>query len=122
MPPNANWGSKTPHITAPSAQPMHKIKAISAWGGKGKWNDLVFKNFVNKPDMNKGVKHTILGSNKYDADFTPPTFIYNSKFINVEAGSEALLMEPKPAWANVKDCGSFPCTAPLNVLYQFFDT
>ena len=24
-------------------------------------------------------------------------------------------MEPPLAWANLDDCGNFPCTAPLNV-------
>lgn len=28
-------------------------------------------------------------------------------------------MSPPKGWANVKDCGNFPCTAPLNTLFSF---
>jgi hypothetical protein len=31
-------------------------------------------------------------------------------------------MSPPPAWANIDDCGQFPCTAPNNVLIQFQKT
>ena len=36
-------------------------------------------------------------------------------------GAFAALVGPDPGWANLKDCGDFPCTAPLNVLIQFKD-
>lgn len=29
---------------------------------------------------------------------------------------------PDPGWANLDDCGDFPCTAPLNVLFNFRNT
>lgn len=28
-------------------------------------------------------------------------------------------MDPPLAWANLDDCGTFPCTAPLNALLNF---
>jgi hypothetical protein len=31
----------------------------------------------------------------------------------------ASLMSPMLAWANVEDCGNFPCTGPNNLLYYF---
>jgi len=31
-------------------------------------------------------------------------------------------MKPNPKWANLKDCGAFPCSGPLNVLFSFWDT
>jgi len=43
----------------------------------------------------------------------------NSKFVDVEEDAFAYFMDPKPAWANIADCGEFPCTAPLNILYSF---
>jgi len=27
-----------------------------------------------------------------------------------------LLFDPPKGWANIKDCGDFPCTAPKNVV------
>jgi hypothetical protein len=28
-------------------------------------------------------------------------------------------MDPNEKWANMADCGEFPCTAPLNALLKF---
>lgn len=28
-------------------------------------------------------------------------------------------MSPPSSWANIDDCGDFPCTAPLNILIHF---
>jgi len=47
---------------------------------------------------------------------------YDTKFIDVDADALAYLMSPPQAWANIKDCGAFPCTAPLNALFTFEDT
>jgi len=47
---------------------------------------------------------------------------YDTKFVDVEADALAYLMSPPSKWANIKDCGAFPCTAPLNVLFTFEDT
>lgn len=34
----------------------------------------------------------------------------------------AYLFSPPAGWANLDDCGDFPCTAPDNVLLQFEDS
>jgi len=47
---------------------------------------------------------------------------YDTEFHNVDGDALAWLMPPNTAWANIKDCGEFPCTAPLNVLFTFEDT
>lgn len=31
----------------------------------------------------------------------------------------AYIFDPPWGWANIDDCGNFPCTAPSNVLMQF---
>jgi hypothetical protein len=31
-------------------------------------------------------------------------------------------MDPPEAWANIDDCGNWPCTAPQNVLMSFENT
>lgn len=31
----------------------------------------------------------------------------------------ANLWDPPEKWAIIKDCGEWPCTAPLNLLYRF---
>jgi len=34
----------------------------------------------------------------------------------------AYMTDPNPGWANLKDCVEFPCSAPLNILFDFQDT
>jgi len=41
---------------------------------------------------------------------------------NVSPDAMAYIMAPNPKWANLKDCGAFPCTGPLNILFSFLDT
>jgi hypothetical protein len=47
---------------------------------------------------------------------------YDTKFTNVDGDALAYLMSPPESWANIKDCGAFPCTAPLNALLTFEGT
>ena len=37
-------------------------------------------------------------------------------------GAMAYIKSPAPGWANLKDCVEFPCTAPLNILFDFENT
>jgi hypothetical protein len=42
---------------------------------------------------------------------------YDTEFTNIEDDAMASLMNPDPKWANLEDCGNFPCTGPYNLLY-----
>ena len=44
---------------------------------------------------------------------------YDTQFTDVEDSAMASLMSPNPAWANIEDCGNFPCSGPYNLLYSF---
>ena len=39
-----------------------------------------------------------------------------------DVGSVAYIDSPNPDWANLMDCGNFPCTAPANILVSFQDS
>lgn len=41
---------------------------------------------------------------------------------NVSPDAMAYIMAPSQGWVNLADCGDFPCTGPLNVLFSFVDT
>jgi len=60
----------------------------------------------------------IFGASHYQPDYTPMLEITNSKFIDIEENAFADFLTPPAAWANIDDCGEFPCTAPLNILYS----
>ena len=41
---------------------------------------------------------------------------------NVKPNAMAFIRSPPEAWANLKDCVEFTCTAPWNILFDFKDT
>jgi len=47
---------------------------------------------------------------------------YDTEFTDIEDDAMASLMTPFPSWANIEDCGNFPCTGPYNLLYTFRNT
>lgn len=78
------------------------------------------KNFKQK--TSEGMKNSAFGSSEYGMDYVQMQQGYKNKFINVESGAIIKLKDPNPDWANNKDCGYWPCSGPLNVLYSFKDT
>lgn len=44
---------------------------------------------------------------------------YDTQFTDIEDSAMANLMSPNPNWANLEDCGNFPCTGPYNLLFSF---
>ena len=117
---HCNNDMKDFHPTGASALPIHKSHGEGVWGGKVTFKDCVFKNFVGKTMC--GEKSVIFKGNIYDSDKTPQHYFENSTFINVDDSGWAFLAKPPTKWANVKDCGNFPCTAPLNIIMTFSGT
>jgi hypothetical protein len=54
--PSTTWNGKDMHITMASPLPPHKIKSISAWGGKAVFNRLQFINW-NSTTKNGMLNH-----------------------------------------------------------------
>jgi hypothetical protein len=61
----------------------------------------------------------VFGLNKKSADYIPRHQFYDTKFTNIEEDAMAYFYDPPKGWANLKDCGEFPCTGPENLLYTF---
>jgi len=99
---------------------MYKIKSIGSWGGMQRNYRNKFFNFGAKTAQ--GAHQRLIALNPYQSDYHPMVEFYDTEFHNVDGDALAWLMPPPNAWANVKDCGEFPCTAPLNVLFTFEDT
>jgi hypothetical protein len=57
--------------------------------------------------------------NPSTSDLANPTIFRNVEFINVEEGAMGRFYDPPAGWANVKDCGNFPCTGPWNTFWHF---
>jgi hypothetical protein len=46
-------------------------------------------------------------------------FINGSKFVNVKYDAIINIFDPPQSWANIDDCGEWPCTMPSNMVYTF---
>lgn len=108
------------HPTSSSALPISKAKGEGNWGGKVTINRCHFKDFVGKSMC--GERSVVFERNHYDADKIPPHFFNDITFENVDDNGWAFLDKPDPGWANVSDCGNFPCTAPNNLIFSFTGT
>ena len=64
-----------------------------------------------------GKRQSIFEMNEYQSDYLPMMEFFDTTFTDVK--SLAYIMDPKPGWANLDDCGNYPCTAPLNALLFF---
>lgn len=47
-------------------------------------------------------------------DYIVPSEFFNTTFEEVEDNALVFMITPPKKWANLKDCGDFPCTGPLN--------
>ena len=59
----------------------------------------------------------MIGFSEYSFDYTPMHEFYDTVFTDIEDSAMANLMSPLPEWANLEDCGNFPCTGPNNLLF-----
>ena len=51
-------------------------------------------------------------------DYFPAQEFDGVTFTDVEDGALIDFFEPPTKWANIADCGDFPCTGPLNTMYK----
>ena len=112
--------SKDLHPTMASSLPIYTSHGEGNWGGKVTISNTIFQDFTGLQRC--GERNVIFGSNPDSSDKIPPHFFDNCKFIDVDDLGLAFLEKPPLKWANVKDCGNFPCTAPSNYILSFTNT
>lgn len=69
-----------------------------------------------------GNKQFVFSPHYSASDYIHSTDVYDSTLTNVADGAMATIFDPLPGWANLDDCGLYPCTAPKNVLLNFKNT
>jgi hypothetical protein len=89
------------------------------WAGEIKF---INNNFINFTEITIAGKAQRLFGMGADPDYHCPVYFIGNMFNNVAMNSMFTLPDPNPGWANIKDCGNFPCTAPKNILLDFRDT
>jgi hypothetical protein len=108
---------KAIHIGETSPLPPHNTMADGVLGGRTYMYRNKFRDFVGQTA--KGNKQSIFALNPYASDHIPITQFYDTEFHNVDDDGFGYFRDPSKRWANLKDCGEFPCTAPWNVLLGF---
>lgn len=108
------------HPLSPSGKPMHTTHGFASWGTRGLFYNNEFVNFY--PKTQTGAQQNVLCLVTSSFDKVVPHLFRNTKINNVSPDALAYFMAPPQKWANLKDCGAFPCTGPLNVLFSFMNT
>ena len=103
-----------------SAIPYEKIMGNPIWSTVFKMYDNKFFNFGTKTAQ--GYDQSLFFNEPNQPDYIPMLQAYGNEFVDVKDGAWATLSDPNPGWANLKDCGDFPCTAPWNLLFSFKET
>jgi len=106
--------------TGASSLPIYGSHGEGNWGGTIVIEDTTFSGFVGKQKC--GQRHVIFERNPKGSDKIPPHTMKNCKFNNVNDDGLAWFEKPDLAWANIKDCGNFPCTAPNNMIFTFLNS
>jgi len=83
---------------------------------------VTFAKFNSKGKTKCFNRISIFARNDYHADKVPPHYFSQCKFKDVDDASLAYFEDPLESWANLDDCGQFPCTAPNNILLSFKGT
>jgi hypothetical protein len=107
------------HPTKLMDMPYQKVGSEGAWKGTFSINRNNFKDFASS---NAGGRNTMIASSDDGPDFQQVQYFNDNKFINVDQDSLAWAYDPSPGWANIADCGNFPCTGPKNILWYFKNT
>jgi hypothetical protein len=93
----------------------------ASWGGSAVYENCNFYNFPSTKNWCGGnVRLIALGADRPDNQGI--TKFTKTLFSDVGQDVLAYLVAPSPGWANLDDCGDFPCTAPNNVVVKFENT
>jgi len=111
------YKGKSLHIIGLSALPPQKIKSIASWGTKVELHRIQFINF--KATTAEGMQQRAFTLSSTAPDYIPMQEFYDTTFDNCEEASLGFFYNPPQGWANIADCGEFPCTAPKNALFSF---
>jgi hypothetical protein len=108
------------HIPASSPRPIYKYKSYASWFSTAFLDTVQILNFKSAKTA-CGSRQTAFAINFSAADHIPIHNLNAIKFTNVAFDAVIFIYNPPQGWANIDDCGEWPCTAPSNVVYTFKD-
>lgn len=95
---------------------MYKIMGNANFGSEGYVNNVEFYDFGSSKC---GAESHAIGLNPSGSDYVPPVHFKGVHFEDVRQEGFTYIFDPPSGWANIADCGEWPCTAPENVLMKF---
>ena len=98
----------------------HQLKSYANWATKPEIKNVNFINFKTTK-TNCGAKQTAIGVLGSASDNIPVQYFTGTKFTDVLVDAMIYIFDPPQGWAVIDDCGNFPCTAPYNAIYNFYD-
>lgn len=98
-------------------RPIALSNKDGAWGSIIQYEDVEFHDWRYKTRYGQA-QHAIK-VNPGISDFIPMHEATDTKFYNVDEDAIIKFSDPLGSWANMADCGTFPCTGPNNVLFVF---
>jgi len=90
------------------------------WGGKAYFKNLKFIDFApGKDALGSTLKNQMIQLLPKSPDFITLQNFDNLEFDNCDPSAMTEFFDPPKKWANLADCGDFPCTGPKNTLFSF---
>jgi len=113
----AYFGGKPAHVVDTSPLPYSNVHSHSAWGTKVLLNRNKFIGFDK--ETREGLRQSAIRLSEFAFDYVPAHEFFDTTFTDVEDGAMIYVYDPPKQWANLADCGDFPCTGPKNILCSF---
>jgi hypothetical protein len=113
----AQGGGKPAHVVDTSSLPYNNVQAQGSWGTKIWLKRNRFEGFSKT--TREGLRQSVMQVSEHQYDYVPMNEFFDNTFVDVQDGAFIFIYDPPQKWANIDDCGDFPCTAPLNVLSSF---
>jgi hypothetical protein len=100
--------------------PLSSQVENGSWAGKAFFKNLKFIDFAPGANADGGIlRNQMIQLLKKSPDFITLQNFDNIEFVNCESDALTYFFEPPETWANLADCGDFPCTGPKNTIFSF---
>jgi len=112
-------GVKSPLVSLTIDMPIESQRANSAFAGSTLYRNVHFEGFRGETYCGNDA-HIALTLNPTASDITPMVKFDEVSFTDIDDKGLVYLNDPNPAWTSIRECGSFPCSGPNNVVLDFF--
>jgi hypothetical protein len=100
--------------------PLSSQVENGTWGGKAYFKNLKFIDFApGKDALGSTLKNEMIKLLEKSPDFITLQHFDNLEFDNCDPSAMTYFFNPPDKWANLADCGDYPCTGPKNTLFSF---